>query len=126
MTGPIVRTPAPTKRPAPCGHRCATSWSGTELGPKKLLWLLGKRHDRPLPAPSTVAARLKREGFVRPWRRSVQRPHPGRPLSQATHPNAIWTTDFKGHFRTQDGRYCYPLTVVDAYSRYCLDCRALL
>jgi hypothetical protein len=26
----------------------------------------------------------------------------------------LWCTDYKGQFRTQDGRYCYPLTLTDA------------
>jgi hypothetical protein len=38
----------------------------------------------------------------------------------------LWTIDFKGHFRTRDGIYCYPLTVVDAASRFLLVCQALL
>jgi putative transposase len=95
-------------------------------GPKKLLWLVAKRVDAPLPAPSTVAAWLKRDGLVAPRRRRHPHPHPGRPLAHATRPNAIWTIDFKGQFRTQDGRYCYPLTIVDAYSRYFLGCQALV
>jgi len=41
-------------------------------------------------------------------------------------PNDIWTADFKGHFRTRDGLYCYPLTVVDGYSRFLLGCQGLL
>ncbi len=41
-------------------------------------------------------------------------------------PNAVWTADFKGHFKTRDGQYCYPLTVVDGFSRYLLACQALL
>ena len=40
-------------------------------------------------------------------------------------PNHIWTADFKGQFKTLDGRYCYPLTVVDGYSRFLLGCQAL-
>jgi hypothetical protein len=40
-------------------------------------------------------------------------------------PNSIWTADFKGQFRTRDGRYCYPLTIVDGYSRYLLACQGL-
>jgi putative transposase len=40
-------------------------------------------------------------------------------------PNEIWTADFKGQFRTRDGLYCYPLTVVDGYSRFLLACQAL-
>src|SRR4030095_2778118 len=33
---------------------------------------------------------------------------------------------FKGHFKTRDGHYCYPLTVADGFSRYLLGCQALL
>ena len=40
-------------------------------------------------------------------------------------PNAIWTADFKGQFRTRDRQYVYPLTVVDGYSRYLLACQGL-
>ena len=42
-----------------------------------------------------------------------------------TAPNEIWTADFKGQFRTRDGIYCYPLTVVDGFSRYLLACQGL-
>jgi hypothetical protein len=37
----------------------------------------------------------------------------------------VWTTDFKGEFRTGDGVYCYPFTLRDGYSRYVLRCDAL-
>src|SRR2546430_15510076 len=37
----------------------------------------------------------------------------------------VWTADFKGQFRLGGGPYCYPLTVVDSYSRFLLACRAL-
>jgi transposase InsO family protein len=36
----------------------------------------------------------------------------------------VWSTDFKGQFRTGDHRLCYPLTVVDGYSRYVLSIKA--
>jgi hypothetical protein len=42
-----------------------------------------------------------------------------------TEPNEIWTADFKGQFRTRDGQYCFPLTVVDGFSRYLLACQGL-
>jgi transposase InsO family protein len=32
----------------------------------------------------------------------------------------VWSSDFKGQFRTGDGRLCYPLTVVDGFSRFLL------
>jgi transposase InsO family protein len=42
-----------------------------------------------------------------------------------TEPNSVWTADFKGQFKTRDGKYCYPLTVADGYSRFLLACQAL-
>jgi hypothetical protein len=53
-------------------------------------------------------------------------PPPRRPLPLPVAPNQLWTADFKGHFRTRDRRYCYPLTVVDSFSRYLLGCQALI
>ena len=41
-------------------------------------------------------------------------------------PNQVWTTDFKGEFRTGDGVYCYPLTLRDGFSRFALRCDGLL
>jgi len=40
-------------------------------------------------------------------------------------PNAVWTIDFKGQFRLGTGAYCYPLTIMDGWSRYLLGCEAL-
>jgi transposase InsO family protein len=96
-------------------------------GPKKLLWLVRRQHpDWPWPAPSTAGAWLARKGLVQGRRRRRLLTHPGCPVTQASGPNAIWTIDFKGQFRTRDGRYCYPLTVADDYSRSLLGCQALL
>ena len=95
-------------------------------GPKKLRAILARR--RPallLPAPSTAAALLKRAGLVTSPRRRRTPGHPGRPTAPMDAPNAVWTADFKGEFKTRDGAYCYPLTVCDGYSRYLLACRAL-
>jgi transposase InsO family protein len=39
-------------------------------------------------------------------------------------PNDTWPADFKGEFKTKDGRYCYPLTITDGCSRFLLACRA--
>lgn len=95
-------------------------------GPKKLLWLLERQHPEwELPAPSTAGHWLQQHGLVRSRRRRRVVGHPGRVLQPATGPNQLWTIDFKGQFRTRDGRYCYPLTVADEYSRYLLACQAL-
>lgn len=95
-------------------------------GPKKLLAVLGRREPEVRwPAPSTVGALLKRAGLVEARRRQPQPGHPGLGETAMDAPNAVWTADFKGEFKTGDGRYCYPLTVVDGYSRYLLACRGL-
>ena len=32
----------------------------------------------------------------------------------------MWQTDFKGEFRMEDGRYCYPLDIIDDHSRFAI------
>jgi transposase InsO family protein len=90
----------------------------TRLGPLKIYQLLSERYRgrRKLPSVSTIALVLKRYGLVKK-RRRVRRIRAVQPIFQAKGPNEIWSVDFKGEFRTGDGRYCYPLTVMDAYSR---------
>jgi putative transposase len=95
-------------------------------GAKKLLSILQKRHPSwPLPARSTVCDILRRNGLVPKTRHRRHIGHPGKPTSQILAPNEVWSADFKGHFKTGDGRYCYPLTVADGYSRCLLGCQAL-
>lgn len=95
-------------------------------GAGKLLWILGKRQpDWLLPVRSTACELLKRAGLVRARRRRSKPGHPGPPLSVMSAPNAVWSADFKGQFKTRDGMYCYPLTVTDGYSRFLLGCQAL-
>ena len=97
----------------------------TTWGPKKLLWLVGKRHPEwVLPAISTTADILKRNGLIEPKRRRLHRQHPGCPKTTCQAPNEIWTADYKGHFKMLNGQYCYPLTVCDMHSRYLLGCSA--
>jgi putative transposase len=97
-------------------------------GPKKLLAVArAQQPDAPWPARSTVAALLKRHGWITARRRAARpRPASRRVLTPATEPNQVWTTDFKGEFRTGDHAYCYPLTLRDGFSRFVLRCDALL
>jgi putative transposase len=96
-------------------------------GAKKLLRVLRRRHPAVAwPRRSTVCAWLHARGLVEPRRRRTPTPDAARsPLLPATAPNEVWTTDFKGEFRTGDGYYCYPLTLRDAFSRFVLRCDAL-
>ncbi len=97
-------------------------------GAAKLRGVLQKRHrGTTWPAPSTIARILNRHGLVQPRHRRAHVPraaHVAHVVAEA--PNHVWTADFKGQFRTGDGRYCYPLTVMDRFSRFLLECQALL
>lgn len=84
------------------------------------------RPKRQWPAPSSAHGILQRAGLVKPHRRRTQWPKGSSRSPAATRPNEIWTVDFKGQFRTKDGKYCYPLTVLDVCSRYLLASVALL
>jgi putative transposase len=99
----------------------------TTWGAKKLLKVL-KAGDPTAVWPSrwTACDILAREGLVRQRVRQRKPGHPGKPTTVATAPNQLWCVDFKGQFTTTDGRYCYPLTITDAYSRYLLCSRGLL
>jgi putative transposase len=95
-------------------------------GAKKLLPLLAKRFPvEELPARTTVFDILGRHGMLAKKRQRRRIGHPGKPNSTILAPNDVWSADFKGQFKTGDGRYCYPLTVTDGYSRYLLGCQAL-
>lgn len=95
-------------------------------GAKKLLVLLHKGHPRwELPGRSTVCDILSRHGMVPKQRQRRRIGHPGKPTSSILAPNDLWCADYKGQFKTGNGRYCYPLTVTDGYSRYLLSCQAL-
>ena len=95
-------------------------------GARKLLRVLsGKHPDVQFPAKSTISDILDRHGLVDRRRRRRKWQHPGAVPPTTSAPNQLWTTDFKGQFRTSDGIYCYPLTVVDLHSRYLLRVHAL-
>jgi putative transposase len=123
------------RRPHSCPHRTATELVDAVLkvrdrhpswGARKILGFLYKRDpDVPWPAESTVSSLLKRHGRVAKRRRRRQLGHPGRPDTPMKEPNAVWTADFKGEFKTRDGRYCYPLTIADGYSRFILGCQGM-
>lgn len=122
--------------PHHCPHRisaqmktllCDTRRAHPSWGPIKLLDWLRPRHRRirDWPAPSTIGDLLAREGLVRKRRRRRPVQHPGVVPIHTTAPNDLWTADFKGHFRTRDGVYCYPLTIADQHTRFLIACHGL-
>jgi putative transposase len=94
-----------------------------QWGPRKLVRRYQNVHLHAGPSRSAVADLLRRQGLSHPrQRRRVPSPIGGRRVGAVEVANAIWTIDFKGQFRTGDGRWCYPLTVMDGATRYLLGC----
>ncbi len=95
-------------------------------GPKKLLSLLAREHpDWDLPSKTSIYNILRAEGLIQPARRRRRVVPTAKPFAPAHVPNDVWSADFKGHFFTQDGVCCYPLTVMDHVSRYLLSCQII-
>lgn len=95
-------------------------------GPKKIYYQLKRQYPGlELPAPSTISHWLRKNGLVnrRKLRKSV--PAYTEPFITAKAPNAVWSADYKGQFRTKDKQVCYPITITDNYSRYLLKCKGL-
>lgn len=96
-------------------------------GPIKLRVLLEREAPEIVwPAASTIGEILKREGLTAPRRRRPKAKPNAAPLAHAVKPNDVWSSDFKGWFRTQDGQRCDPLTMSDAVSRFLLLCEAVV
>ncbi len=125
-----------SRAPKTCPHRiepvvayaiCDARRRHPTWGPRKILqWMEPRYPAMVLPAVSTAGDLLARRGLVKKRRRRRPHLHPGVVPPVTTAPNDIWGADFKGHFKTRDGIYCYPLTMTDLHSRYLLTCHGLL
>jgi hypothetical protein len=58
-------------------------------------------------------------------RRRRRAPVATAPFAEVTAPNSVWCIDFKGAMTTGDGVRCGPLTIIDAFSRFCIRCELL-
>src|SRR3972149_5363475 len=95
-------------------------------GPKKILAVLKvPEPDIDWPSVGTVEKWLKRNGLVNRRKRRRGVPPYCEPFLDANEANRVWSADFKGQFKTGDGRWGYPLTMSDNASRYILSCSGL-
>ena len=84
-------------------------------GARKIQRILQNKGLAP-PAASTIQAILERHDRIADKDR-----HPQKYKSfEKEAPNLLWQMDFKGQFQTGDGKWCWPLTIVDDHSRYAL------
>lgn len=96
-------------------------------GSKKILNRLEEAHPEiRFPKRATIDAILSRHNLVNQRIRGKRKPKtPFAQRYEATEPGELNTIDFKGQFRLLNGRYCYPLTLMDSFSRFLLACEAL-
>lgn len=87
-------------------------------GARKLkAWLEQQGGVSDLPALSTITVILQRQGCIDPAEALKHRPYH---RFERAEPNALWQMDFKGEVVLADGSVCYPLSVLDDYSRFLL------
>jgi transposase InsO family protein len=84
-------------------------------GARKIRSYLLKKKIKNLPAPSTITDILKRNGYVCE-EESLKRQELVR--FERASSNELWQMDFKGHFQLGIKETCYPLTILDDYSRF--------
>ncbi len=77
------------------------------------------------PAVSTIGLFLHKQGLTCSSKRHQKCTPSEFPLTDGQYSNHVWCADFKGHFKTGNGRRCNPLTISDHCSRYLLCCHHL-
>jgi transposase InsO family protein len=96
------------------------------LGPRKLrVFLEQVGYADSVPSASTIGGILQRHGLVRTRRRRLHRAPRTQPFASCHAPNEVWCVDFKGDFVVGTDDRCWPLTIMDAYSRFLLCCDGL-
>ena len=114
------RSRRPQKSPQTCGPAVAQkvmalrqehpTWGG-----RKLRRRLRDLHEPVVPAASTCTAILRRAQLLAP---GAGVGHTAWQRFERAQPNELWQMDFKGHFATQAGSRCHPLTTLDDHSRF--------
>lgn len=84
-------------------------------GAKKLKRVLEEQGHQNIPCVKTVNNILNRYGCISPEESLKHQPYR---RFERSHCNELWQTDFKGEFKMADGKYCYPLDILDDHSRF--------
>lgn len=86
-------------------------------GARKIKAVLERAGEAGIPSERTVCRILRRHGCIDPEESRKRQPLQ---RFEREHCNELWQADFKGEFKTQDGRYCYALNILDDHSRFAL------
>lgn len=127
---------AHSRRPHQCPHQtpyrlrqaiiALRTQGQAKPGPKKLQTLLRQCYPNEIiPSQTTIHTILKQAGLLTPRKRKRRVSPYTEPFAPVQAPNEVWSADFKGQFKLANGRWCYPLTVMDHHSRYLIGCQAL-
>lgn len=92
------------------------------LGAAKIRRLMQDEGRMDLPCTKTFNNIFHRHGLIEKEASLAATPYQ---RFEKSRPNEMWQSDFKGHFRMNNGFRCHPLNIVDDCSRYNLCVRAL-
>ena len=92
------------------------------LGPRKIKARLEDAYPNgDWPSASSIGNLLDRYGLSKKRRKRIRVPVTA-PLSHCNDVNEIWSADFKGAIRLENGIAIEPLTISDAHSRFLIQC----
>jgi transposase InsO family protein len=86
-------------------------------GARRIHCVMERRGCEDLPCVKTVNNVLQRHGCISAEESLKRKPYTRFEKDAC---NDMWQADFKGEFRTEDGRYCYPLDILDDHSRFAI------
>lgn len=91
------------------------------IGAKKTRQMLINEGWKNPPAISTINAVFKRNNLITKSASEAATPYK---RFEKSEPNEMWQVDFKGDFKMIDGNRCYPLSIIDDCTRFCINADA--
>lgn len=87
------------------------------LGALKIRQMMEDDGLTDIPCQRTINDVLKRNGLITPEASQAATPYQ---RFEKDEPNDMWQADFKGDFLLQNNQRCFPLSIIDDCSRFCI------